>query len=119
MDGLVRALAEFGLARGDVGPDAEQILDLLWLARDPPPLPAGRAAPVTPSPLRVPAPPTVREEAIERRPSEPTGPDSPATVVEPVFAGDTPSVRIGDGAAARRRRAVHRKGAARPKGRRG
>ncbi|MEU8303553.1 SAV_2336 N-terminal domain-related protein [Actinomadura sp. NPDC048955] len=99
MDGLVRALAEFGLARGDAGPDAEQILDLLWLARDPPPLPAGRAAPVTPSPLRVPAPPTVREEAIERRPPEPTGPDSPATVVEPVFAGDTPSVRIGDGAA--------------------
>lgn len=99
MDGLARALAEFGLVRGDAGLDAEQILDLLWLARDPPPLPAGRAGPLTPSPLRAPAPPTVRQEAIGPRPPEAAGPGSPATAVEPVFPGDTPSERIGDGAA--------------------
>ncbi|NDU76498.1 hypothetical protein GWI34_28315 [Actinomadura sp. DSM 109109] len=98
MDAFARALAEFGLPRGDAGPDAEQILDLLWLARDPPPPKARRGAPVTPAPLRLPSPPATRQEAAAARRSDGTGQEAPETVPEPVYPGDTPSERIVDGA---------------------
>lgn len=99
MDGLARALAEFGQAHGDAGLDAEQILDLLWLSRDPPPAggqataPSGRAAPES-------RPPTDGGEGTVPALSTPhpaTAPE-PAMAPEPVYPGDTPTVPVDEGA---------------------